>query len=245
MGSLLFYAGLVLASIGLLCVVRPLPVIRVGSRRRGALLLLCGAVVAATGLLLPAGSWPPSSDRSRLDDFIPVAQYGERHAILIHAPREKVYRALRATTADEIRLFRLLTWIRSPRLPWRDTQESILAPSPHEPILDVALRSGFLLLAEEPGDEMVMGTIVCCRRARIDDPPGFVRLDGPGYAKAAMNFRLQDAGAGETLLTTETRIFATDDGTKRRFAVYWRVIYPGSALIRRMWLRAVRRRAEA
>ncbi len=29
-----------------------------------------------------------------------------------------------------------------------------------------------------------------------------------------------------------------------RFAIYWRVIYPGSALIRRMWLDAIRRRAE-
>jgi len=31
--------------------------------------------------------------------------------------------------------------------------------------------------------------------------------------------------------------------TRRRFAGYWRIIYPGSALIRRMWLRAVARRA--
>jgi hypothetical protein len=60
-----------------------------------------------------------------------------------------------------------------------------------------------------------------------------------------MNFRLRDAGAGETWLSTETRIFATDDRAKRRFAVYWRVIYPGSALIRRMWLRAVKENAEA
>ncbi|HYW41393.1 MAG TPA: hypothetical protein VE959_00970 [Bryobacteraceae bacterium] len=28
------------------------------------------------------------------------------------------------------------------------------------------------------------------------------------------------------------------------FAAYWRMIYPGSALIRRMWLRAIKRRAE-
>jgi len=27
--------------------------------------------------------------------------------------------------------------------------------------------------------------------------------------------------------------------------LYWRVIYPGSALIRRMWLRAIKKRAEA
>ena len=32
---------------------------------------------------------------------------------------------------------------------------------------------------------------------------------------------------------------------RRRFAAYWRVIYPGSAIIRRMWLRAIERRAMA
>ena len=44
---------------------------------------------------------------------------------------------------------------------------------------------------------------------------------------------------------TGGRVHATDASARRRFAAYWRVIYPGSALIRRMWLRAIRVRAEA
>ena len=244
MESLLVYGGLVVASIGLLCVVRPLTVIWISSRSRGAILLGLGVALATVGLLLPVRSWPIATERGRLDDFMPMAQFGERHSIRIHAPRIKVYQALRATTADEIRLFRFLTWIRSPRLPWRETKESILAPSPDDPILDVAMRSGFLLLAEQPAKEIVLGTVVCCRKASIKTVSDFVRLDGPGYAKAAINFRLQDAGADETVLTTETRVAATDARAKRQFAVYWRVIYPGSALIRRMWLRAVKQRAE-
>ncbi|MBV8202739.1 MAG: hypothetical protein JOZ15_19150, partial [Acidobacteria bacterium] len=50
---------------------------------------------------------------------------------------------------------------------------------------------------------------------------------------------------GACVVTTETRVNATDAATRRRFAAYWRVIYPGSSLIRSMWLRAIRRRAEA
>jgi len=49
---------------------------------------------------------------------------------------------------------------------------------------------------------------------------------------------------GFSLLSTETRVYANDAASRRRFAVYWRLIYPGSALIRRMWLRAIARRAE-
>jgi hypothetical protein len=53
------------------------------------------------------------------------------------------------------------------------------------------------------------------------------------------------AASKVTIVTTETRIYATDASAGRRFAPYWRVIYPGSALIRRMWLRAIAHRAEA
>jgi hypothetical protein len=69
-----------------------------------------------------------------------------------------------------------------------------------------------------------------------------------------LNFRLEDADADAgatpaaskvTIVTTETRIYATDASAQRRLALYWRVIYPGSALIRRMWLRAVAHRAES
>jgi hypothetical protein len=58
-----------------------------------------------------------------------------------------------------------------------------------------------------------------------------------------MNFRVQGVGPGVTLLTTETRIYATDSVSQRKFARYWSVVYPGSALIRRMWLRAIRKRS--
>jgi hypothetical protein len=46
------------------------------------------------------------------------------------------------------------------------------------------------------------------------------------------------------MITTETRVAATDDGARRSFKRYWRLIAPGSALIRVVWLRAIRRRAE-
>jgi hypothetical protein len=60
-----------------------------------------------------------------------------------------------------------------------------------------------------------------------------------------MNFLVEEEGDGWCRLSTETRVLATDDTARRRFAVYWRLIYPGSSLIRRMWLAAVKRRAEA
>ena len=47
-----------------------------------------------------------------------------------------------------------------------------------------------------------------------------------------------------TRVITETRIFTPDADVKRKFGAYWLIVHPGSAFIRRMWLAAIRRRAE-
>ncbi|HEX2799082.1 MAG TPA: hypothetical protein VHQ44_05350 [Thermoanaerobaculia bacterium] len=147
---------------------------------------------------------------------------------------------------------RLLTWIRSPRLPWTRRPESILNPPEKKPVFDTALQSGFVLLAEDKDREIVLGTLVARPRgSRVTLPADaaetsrrFAALSAPGYAKAAMNFRVEPGSNGFSLVTTETRVFSTDPKTTRAFAVYWRFVYPGSALIRRMWLAAIAERAE-
>src|SRR5712692_6772742 len=82
---------------------------------------------------------------ARLDEFAPEHQFNEVHGIRIRAPRNRAYRAIKEVTAGEIALFRALTWIR--RL-GRKGRESILDPPKDEPVLAVATRTGFLLLAD-------------------------------------------------------------------------------------------------
>ena len=59
-----------------------------------------------------------------------------------------------------------------------------------------------------------------------------------------MNFRVDHAALAMCVVSTETRVWAGDPRTQRNFALYWWTIRLGSGLIRRMWLRAIRRRAE-
>jgi len=59
-----------------------------------------------------------------------------------------------------------------------------------------------------------------------------------------MEFRLQSTPLG-TLLSTETRVLATDPRTRQVFAAYWLFIRAGSGAIRREVLRIVARRAES
>jgi hypothetical protein len=75
-------------------------------------------------------------------------------------------------------------------------------------------------------------------------PELFRKTLRPGVVLATMNFLVTpDEGGGSTVVT-ETRIYANSSSALRRFGVYWRLIHPGSDLIRRMWLRAIAQRAE-
>jgi hypothetical protein len=239
------YAGLGLVVVGAIALVRPLRFLGIRSRWRAAAVLASGPLFVALGWSLPAPEVRVDPPQSRLDEYVPVYQFSERHVLHVAAPPAQVFRAIRAVTADDIFLFRTLTWIRRFGRPG---PEGILDPPERRPLLDVATRTAFLLLAEEPGREIVVGTLVVApsgyRRHDRPTPEEFARLAAPGFAKAAMTFQVEPSAGGGSELSTETRVFATDPSSRRRFAAYWRVIYPGSALIRRMWLRAIRARAE-
>ncbi len=237
-------AGFVLALIGAMSIVRPLALLRMGTRRRGAQVLVMGLALSAIGFALPAPDQRTSDVRTSLDEYMPLYQFNEVHRIRIEAPPDRVFTAIKDVTANEIALFRTLTWIRRFGRPGR---ESILNAPERLPILDVATRTGFLRLAEVPNREILVGTFVMAPRGvRFErTPASFKALAEPGFAKAGMNFLIESSAGGGTWVTTETRVAATDAIARRRFGAYWRVIYPGSALIRRMWLRAVKQRAEA
>ena len=244
-GTILVYVGLLTLLVGGLSVLRPLTFLGIWSRAQGVMLLVGGGAVFLVGANLPVSEKRVEARAAHLDEFVPAYQFSEFHSIHINAPRQKVFQAMQEVSVDEIPLFRALTWIRRGG---RSGPESVLNAPPGKPLLEVALRTSFLKLAEEPDREIVVGTLVAAPQGtqlrRDPTPDDFKALQAPGVALAALNFRLEDAADGETVLTTETRVYATDAPTRKKFAAYWRVIYPGRALIRVMWLRAIRSRAE-
>ena len=244
-GSAVVYAGLVAAFIGFIAVIRPISMLGLCTRGRGGALVLFGIGLIAVGFALPVREKRIERATTQLDSLVPVYQFDELHSTRVAAPPERVYRAIREVTPREILLFQTLTRIR--RL-GRSGRESILNAPDDKPILDVATRTGFLTLADDAPREIVIGTIVVApdgwRRSEATTPEAFTALKGPGFAVAGMNFLITPDGSGGSVVSTETRVFATDARSSRIFARYWRAIYPGSALIRRAWLRGIRIRAE-
>jgi hypothetical protein len=192
-----------------------------------------------------------------LDEFLPEYDANEVHSVRIAASPEHVLAAARALTARDVPLVIGLMAVRrlparlarlARRPPGRADRSPAGAgrPPSDAPLIEGFTRAGFLVLAERR-DELVFGVVGRfwtldggIERINVGD---FVTFAEPGFAKAVFNFHAR-AVAGGTLLTTETRIKGTDARARRSFRRYWRVVMPGSALIRRAWLRAIRKRAE-
>jgi hypothetical protein len=213
--SVLLYVGLFAA------IIAAIAMFWRGTRRRAAAIVATGVALVVIACAWPAGEQRATVNASKLDELMPRWQFVERHEIRIAAPPERIYAAIRNVTASEIRFFQILTSVRC--MGRCREKESILHAPPDKPILDVAVGSGFRMLADDAPRELVIGSRVA-----------------PG-AFAVMNFRVDRDG----VVTTETRVFARSDAARRRFAIYWRFIRPGSGIIRRSWLEAIKRRAEA
>ena len=243
LGSVIVYSGLILAAAGVVLVVKPIRRLRLTTRWRGVGVAGAGVLLAGIGLILPVSESRVTRMETRLDEFAPVWQFREFHTIEVAAPPARVFEAIKRVRPDEILLFRMLIAIRSGGQPPPQSVQN--AVGEYESLIDIATHSTFVVLADDAPREFVIGTVVGA-------PPGprmpltpevFQKPLPAGFALATMNFLVTADGSGGSLVSTETRVFANSPSERRRFATYWRVIYPGSAIIRRMWLRAIRRRA--
>jgi len=178
---------------------------------------------------------------------MPEYEFGEAHSVWLCAPPDRALEAVKSAPLGEMPLVRLLFAIRS--LPASIGGKRGLPAEKTTSLYEQMLAFGFIQLAEEPGREVVCGGVGQMFRLRggvvpaVGDARSFLAFGEPGYARVAMNFSVEAADGGARL-ATETRVVTTDPDSHRRFGRYWRVIRPGSAAIRRSWLRAARRRAE-
>jgi hypothetical protein len=170
-----------------------------------------------------------------IDQIMPAYDRREVHRHSTAAPAPALWDAVHNLNGDELRLMQMLMGLRT---------LGRGGGAGDRTVLEGFERMGFRIVAEDPGEELVIAGIgrfwkLSGGLRRVEGPEHFTRFEEPGYAKVAFNFRLADGK-----LSTETRIAGTDAHARRRFGLYWRLIRPGSGLIRREWLRAIARRAQ-
>lgn len=187
-----------------------------------------------------------------IDEALPRFDAVERHSTLVRASRARVYHALHTADLGGSGLVLLLLWLRSLparlRSGWGDRGSRRRRSRPRMTLSSI-LEHGFVLLADIPNEEVVVGAVGrfwTSSGERYDiDPKDFREFNQPGSAVAAWNFSFSDAGGGVTRVATETRVRCTDAASRRRFRLYWLLVRPFSGLIRRLMLRRLKLAAES
>ena len=240
--STLAYSGIVLALGGLANLVLPFRFLGVRKRAVGALILAGGVALTLAALFWPASMIRVAQPKTRLDDIMPEYQFFERHSARIHARPEQVMQAIRQSTFGDLKSLVTLLKIRGAALrtpfhtgDWQDKR-----------VLDAFSASGYLFGGSE--HEIAMFGVWNVRtnhRPEVHTLQEFADYREQGAVKMAFDFNVEEAGEGWSTISTETRILALDDLTRRGMARYWRLIVPGSGLLRLQWLDGIKKRAES
>jgi uncharacterized protein YndB with AHSA1/START domain len=218
------------------------------ARPKGALRLLA-PVFAPIGARQERRMWTLLRDhleaedhaQSVLDRYLPEFDVRERHSRLLHADVGSVQAAIGQTDLTGIPVVRALLVLRAFPGRVRARLGGRATPVPPPFTLADMPRAGWTPLAEGP-EEVAFGTLTHPWRIGDEAPlvvdrESFAAFSTPGYAKIAFSIRADPDGPHRTRVSTETRVATTDPRSRRRFAAYWVIVGPVSALIRRLILR--------
>jgi hypothetical protein len=177
---------------------------------------------------LPNPAPPPDTS---LDHWLPTYLVREHHQRLIRAPAEATLKATLALPVAPDRIVRSLFFLRG-------------LGAGGKTIAEFASSDGFVTL-ERTATTLVFGLAGGFRHgwqvARTREE--WIAWSAPGL-KIVGDFRAHPTGNGHTRLTTETRVQPLNRASHLGFRLYWLLVGPFSALIRRRWLRAIARAAE-
>jgi hypothetical protein len=185
-----------------------------------------------------------------IERYLPRYDVSEVHEIQVDAPPAVAYEAIRTADISDP----LITALFSIReLPNRITQRlrgTPVKPAPRAlTFADMAgPEMGFVLLAEDPGVEFVVGSVGRFWKRDYGwhpvAPADFTGFSEPGYAKLVVGFSVRPSGVGESIVRYEARTATTDPVAHKRFGRYWRVIRPGVAIVMARALRRIKAHAE-
>lgn len=170
------------------------------------------------------------------------------YAVEIDAPMEKVYRTIFRSQFMDSMVFKVLMRLRE--LPAKLIGKGVeFFPKEAGKLNEIVEKTAFTLLGKRDNEEMVFGLIGRFWDVINTDPrkakglEDFKAFQHPEYGKAVMNFYLEPSGNG-TKLSTETRIFFSNERYLKLFKIYWFFISYLSGLTRRIFLKKIKADAE-
>ena len=178
-----------------------------------------------------------------LDRFMPAYGVREGHHVHVAAPAETTLLAAAEMDLQQSAFVRAIFKLRE--LILRAKTDKKARP---RGLLAELKSTGWGVLAEVPGREIVLGTVtqpwVADVVFRAVPPDGFAAFDEPGYVKIVCTLRADPISATESVFRTETRVEPTDPTAREKFRKYWSLVSPGIVLIRLMSLKRLKAEAE-
>ena len=186
-----------------------------------------------------------------IDEFLPDYDVVERHETRVRASPRAVYAAIAQADlafSPVVRLLLALRMLPSIILRRPDTVREAARRLGRPITLRAFEERGFTILAEDPPRELLIGLVgtfwTPTGGLRAVDAATFRGPQPAGTARAAWNFMVVPGDGADCRLTTETRVQCADADSRRRFRWYWRLVRPGSGIIRLAMLRSIRTHAE-
>ena len=192
---------------------------------------------------VPAGS-------RLIDAVLPIYEFRGVTSTVIRATPEQIFKAVATVSLADMPMANLM--IHARYLPSQLSGQAKAQKPVDMPIRQAIQGSGNIVLAEAPNRELVVGAIgkfhsmVDQQPVMLQNPRQFAFFVNPAYQKLAMSWSI--AGGNDQdgyRFVMENRTHALSVKSRRQFALYWwLMIRTGSDLMSRLFVTAVKRRAE-
>jgi hypothetical protein len=186
-----------------------------------------------------------------IDRYLPTFDASLTTSRVIDARPEETFAAVKRLDFSRSYLVRALVWVRNlpERLRSLRNREKREPRSPTKVTFeDVTKGGGWVLLGEQPGEEMVLGLVGKFWKRNFGimkvDAAEFAAFDKPGYAKTVLGISIRPYGEGRSLITYENRTATTSEDARKSFRRYWRLIGAGAAIVGHRTLALVKNEAE-
>lgn len=236
-----FWIGAILVLLGIISLVKPLVFLFVFDRKIAMIVLCVGVLMSIISIYWPV-PMHHSKTSLKLDALLPDYSFNEYHNMRINASPEKVKHALQTTGVGDIPAIHLLLKIRG--IENKDLNHKVTNNKATQTIFSTPDFDFFVADSTEFISVMILKASAKNPPPEVTTAEQFMAFNEPGYVKVAFNFRFISLDNGQTLVSTETRNYAMTNEDGRIFGRYWRIIYPGSAIIRRLWLDKLAEKAE-
>lgn len=187
---------------------------------------------------------PAVSAGRLIDQFIPVADIAERHETFIRAPANVVFDVAQHFNLQSIFLVRAIFWLRAKLGGGAAPTATMFSKG----LVAETTAMGWGILAQRPDRELVVGAVAQPWKADVTftpiAPDRFASFAEPDLVKIVWTLEVEPITPSLSRFRTETRVAATDEGARRKFRRYWRLVGMGVVLIRLLVLPALRREAE-